>query len=120
MPRDEASASPGPPPLQSEAAPGASAGLDFAGVLTVWQMLAVTAASGVVQALDLPARLAFVMDMAGREDLPNAVALNSVIFNMASALGPAVGGQLLNLLHPQWCFLINALSYLPVLWALAQ
>ena len=96
------------------------AGLDFAGVLTVWQMLAVTAASGVVQALDLPARLAFVMDMAGREDLPNAVALNSVIFNMASALGPAVGGQLLNLLHPQWCFLINALSYLAVLWALAQ
>jgi MFS family permease len=96
------------------------AGLDFAGVLTPWQMLAVTAAGGIVQALDLPARLAFVMDMAGREDLPNAVALNSVVFNTASALGPAVGGQLLNVLHPQGCFLINALSYLAVLWALAQ
>ena len=51
---------------------------------------AVATAAGIVNALDLPARLAFVIDMVGRDDLPNAIALNSLLFNTARAVGPAL------------------------------
>src|SRR5260370_3357496 len=68
------------------------AGLGYAGVITPWKLVIITAFSGLVQALDLPALLAFCMDMAIREDLMNAVALNSLLFNVARALGPAAGG----------------------------
>jgi len=85
-----------------------------------WQLLLVAAGAGVVLAVDLPARLAFVMDMVGREDLPNAVALNSVLFNVARVLGPLIGVVVLQWLGPAVCFLANALSYVAVLWALAQ
>ncbi len=95
------------------------AGLGYAGVITPWKLVIITAFSGLVQALDLPARLAFVMDMASREDLMNAVALNSLLFNVARALGPAAGGQLMRWISPETCFVANALSYLAVLWALA-
>src|SRR5262249_10519743 len=84
-----------------------------------WQLLAVTAAAGVVQALDVPARMAFVMDLVSRDDLINAVALNSVLFNVARVLGPVFGVSLLIWLGPAVCFLVNALSYVAVLWALA-
>ena len=94
--------------------------LTFANVITPWQLLLVTAVSGLVQAIDLPARLAFVMDMAGREDLMNAVALNSLLFNVARVLGPAVSGFLMRWLAPEACFFVNALSYAAVLWALAR
>jgi len=96
------------------------AGLTFAGVIDRWQLLLVTVASGLVQAIDLPARLAFVMDMAGREDLMNAVALNSLLFNIARVIGPAISGFLMRWLAPEACFLANALSYVAVLWALAR
>src|SRR5437867_3556032 len=65
-----------------------------------------------------PARLAFVMDMVGRDDLLNAVALNSLVFNVARAVGPAVCAQLLPLLGPGPCFLLNGLTFLAVLAAL--
>jgi MFS family permease len=96
------------------------AGLTFAGVITPLQLLVVTAASGLVQAIDLPARLAFVMDMAGREDLMNAVALNSLLFNVARVVGPVISGFLMRWLAPEACFFANALSYAAVLWALAR
>jgi predicted MFS family arabinose efflux permease len=89
-------------------------------ILTARWLVAVSAAGGIVQAIDLPARLAFVMDMASREDLMNAVALNSLLFNVARALGPAVGGQIMRWISPEMCFVGNALSYLAVLWALAS
>jgi predicted MFS family arabinose efflux permease len=96
------------------------AGLTLSDVVTPWQLLVVAAANGLVQAVDLPARLAFVMDMAGREDLVNAVGLNSLLFNVARAFGPAMAGVLLYWVKPWACFLANALSYLAVLWALAS
>lgn len=65
------------------------AGLALGGCRSPWPYLIVTAAGGLVQAIDLPARLAFVSDMAGRQDLINAVALNSLLFNLARVLGPA-------------------------------
>ena len=66
----------------------------------------------------IPARLAFVLDLTSREDLMNAVALNSAVFNVARVIGPALGGLTLYLLGPGMCFLLNAASYLAVLWAL--
>jgi predicted MFS family arabinose efflux permease len=94
--------------------------LVFAGLVDPWLMLAITTATGIVQAIDLPARLAFVMDLAGREDLINAVGLNSVLFNVARVCGPALGGLVLFWWGPGVCFLINAISFVAVLWALAQ
>jgi MFS family permease len=97
----------------------ALAGLALAGVVQPWHLLVIGAANGVVNAVDLPARLSFVMDMVGRDDLVNAVALNSLLFNVARALGPAFAGPLLEVLSPGACFLVNGLSYVAVLAALA-
>lgn len=85
-----------------------------------WYLLAIAGAGGVTAAVDLPARLAFVVDMVGREDLVNAVALNALVFNVARLLGPFVGGQLLAWLDAGPCFLVNGLSYVAVLTALAS
>jgi MFS family permease len=87
--------------------------------VTPWHLLVVALACGVVNALDLPARLAFVMEMVGRDDLINAVALNSVLFNVARAVGPAVGAWCLGFVGPGPCFLVNGLSFVAVLAALA-
>jgi MFS family permease len=89
------------------------------GTVTCWHLLVIALANGLVNAVDLPSRLAFVMDMVGREDLVNAVALNSLLFNVARALGPALGGLLLTALGAGVCFLLNGLSYFAVLAALA-
>jgi MFS family permease len=94
--------------------------LVMAGWAGPWQLLIISILSGLVQAVDLPARLAFVMDMVGREDLTNAVALNSLLFNVARAIGPAFAGWVLKLLGPGLCFLANSLSFVPLLWALLQ
>ncbi|HEV3257450.1 MAG TPA: MFS transporter [Gemmataceae bacterium] len=98
------------------------AGLVFGRTIDPWLLLLITTAAGLVQAVDLPARLSFVNDMAGRNDLMNAVALNSLLFNVARVLGPALAG--LMLMVPDWgagaCFLVNGLSYLAVLWALRR
>ena len=87
--------------------------------VTPWHLLAVSLACGVVNAIDLPARLAFVVEMVGRDDLINAVALNSVLFNVARAGGPALGAWCLGAVGPGPCFLLNGLSFVAVLAALA-
>ncbi|MFN4260172.1 MAG: MFS transporter [Gemmataceae bacterium] len=92
--------------------------LVWLGKVEPWQLLVVSCLHGLFQAVDLPARLAFVNDLVGREDLVNAVALNSMLFNTARAVGPAIGGVMLFYAGPQACFLSNSLSYLAVLIAL--
>jgi predicted MFS family arabinose efflux permease len=92
--------------------------LHDAGQLTVWAMLGVMFAHGIVQAVDLPTRLAFIPALVDREDLSNAIALNSVLFNVARAIGPALAAALLVSVGPAWCFYLNALSYGAVLVAL--
>jgi predicted MFS family arabinose efflux permease len=94
--------------------------LHVTGSLSVWAMLAVMFVHGIVQAIDLPARLSFVPGLVERTDLANAVALNSLLFNVARALGPAVAAILLSLgpTGPLWCFALNAVSYLAVIIAL--
>jgi MFS family permease len=101
--------------------------LVLVGQITPWHLLAVATAAGIVGAIDLPARLAFVIDMVGREDLPNAIALNSMLFNLARMLGPIVSGYLLTKVGQAStgqiaagvCFLLNGLSFVAVLVALA-
>lgn len=97
------------------------AALTFTGVVQEWHIIALAAALGFVNSFDAPARQAFVVEMIGREDLPNGIALNSLMFNSARVIGPAVGGLLLALVGAAWCFTINGLSFLAVilgLWAM--
>ena len=73
---------------------------------------------GLVNAFDIPARQAFVVEMVGKEDLINAIALNSSMFNSARIIGPAVGGVLVAAIGEGWCFLANAISYMAVILGL--
>lgn len=93
--------------------------LVMTGVITVWQIIALSVIIGLINALDMPARQALVVDMIeDRADLGNAIALNSLIFQSARLLGPMVAGALIWLVGEWPCFLINAVSYLAVLAAL--
>ena len=75
--------------------------------------------AGLILAVDLTARQAFMVDMVGSgRDLPNAVALNAFIINGGRMLGPAIAGLLLTIVTPAVCFLLNAISYIPVIAAL--
>src|SRR5215471_5558514 len=70
---------------------------------------------GFVNAFDIPVRQSFVAEMVGREDLINAIALNSSMMNGARIIGPAVAGVLVAIVGEGWCFLLNGLSYLAVI-----
>jgi MFS family permease len=90
-------------------------GLTVAGVVTAWEIYLLTALRGIVLVLDAPARQALTFQMVGRDELPNAVALNSSLFNAARVVGPAAGGVLVATAGVGWCFGLNAASYLAVL-----
>ena len=96
----------------------ALAALTFAQAITVWEIIAIAFLVGVVNAFDVPIRQAFLVQMVVREDLPNAIALNSSIFNGARVVGPAIAGFALAWKGPAWCFLFNGLSFFAVLAAL--
>jgi MFS family permease len=94
------------------------AALTFTGIIQVWQIVLLAGITGVINAFDGPARQAFVVEMVGREDLPNAIAVNSMMFNGARIIGPALGGILLATVGTAWCFFINGLSFLAVIGCL--
>lgn len=97
----------------------ALAALTLSGQITVGWVYGLYAFQGVVNAFDMPARQAFVVQMVDRpEDLPNAIALNSSMFNMARLLGPSVAGVLIAAFGEGICFTIDAASYVAVLVAL--
>ncbi len=83
--------------------------------IQVWQIMVLAAGLGIVNAFDIPARQAFLMDMVGREDLMNAIALNSSMFNGARIVGPAVAGIVVAWVGEGWCFFVNAVSYIAVI-----
>jgi MFS family permease len=89
------------------------------GKVQVYQVMALAACLGVINAFDGPVRQAFVVEMVGREDLMNAIALNSSAFNTARILGPAIGGVLIARFGVGPVYLINAASYLAVIYSLA-
>ncbi|MCC7360037.1 MAG: MFS transporter [Anaerolineales bacterium] len=94
------------------------AALAFTQLIQVWHIVALAVALGFVNALEAPARQAFTVEMVGREDLTNAIALSSIMFNGARVVGPALGGLLLATVGDGWCFFINGLSFLAVIGGL--
>jgi len=85
----------------------------------IWQVVALAALTGVVNAVDLPARQAFVVDMVSRADLVNAIALNSSMFNGARIIGPALAGIVVAAIGEGWCFFANGVSFIAVIAGLA-
>ena len=81
----------------------------------VWHIFVLAALLGIVNAFDIPGRQAFLVDMVGKEDLMNAIALNSSMFNGARVIGPAVAGVLVARLGEGWCFFANGVSYIAVI-----
>jgi MFS family permease len=94
------------------------AGLTFSGLIQPWHIVLLAFFLGVANAFDAPTRQAFVLEMVTREDLTNAIALNSMMFNSAMAVGPAVAGLTYALVGPAWCFTINGVTFLAVIAAL--
>jgi MFS family permease len=90
-----------------------------AGVTQPWMVLALAGVFGIINAFDMPTRQSFVVELVGKEDLGNAIALNSAAFNTARIVGPAVAGVLLATVGEGGCFWLNALSYVAVLASLA-
>ncbi len=91
------------------------AGLTLFHVIRVWEIIVLATLLGVVNAFDIPARQAFLIDMVGREDLLNAIALNSSMFNGARIIGPAIAGLLVASIGEGWCFFANGVSYIAVI-----
>jgi MFS family permease len=95
------------------------AALIMTGKVEVWHILALTIFLGIVVAFDSPARHAFIVEMVGKkEDLGNAIALNSLVFNAARLIGPSIAGIVVALFGEGVCFLSNGLSYIAVIAAL--
>ena len=90
------------------------------GHAAVWNVYLMSVLLGFVNVVDNPARQTFVLEMVGREDLPNAVSLNSVVMNSSRVVGPAIGGVLIAAFGIAPCFYINAASYVAVIVALSM
>jgi len=94
---------------------GILAWLTISGRVQVWHIFVLAALLGVVNAFDIPGRQSFLVDMVGKEDLMNAIALNSSMFNGARVIGPAIAGILVARIGEGWCFAANAISYIAVI-----
>jgi MFS family permease len=86
----------------------------------LWQVYVLAAMLGMVNVFDNPARQTFIMEMVGREDLPNAVSLNTVVMNASRVVGPAIGGVIITLVGLGVCFFVNAASYIAVIVGLSM
>ncbi|MGH7721619.1 MAG: MFS transporter [Candidatus Dormibacteria bacterium] len=102
----------------SMAVAAALAGLALTHAAQVWEVFLLATASGCILILDTPVRQAFTIQMVGRSELPNAIALNSSLFNASRVFGPAIAGVLIATTGVGICFLLNAVSYLAVVGAL--
>jgi len=89
--------------------------LVWTGRVTTWQVMVLAVFFGVVNAFDIPARQAFIVELVGKEDLMNAIALNSSMFNAARIVGPAVAGVLIGVAGVGMCFFLNGVSYVAVI-----
>ena len=93
--------------------------LALSGRITVAEIIALQVLQGVINAFDTPARQAFVVEMVNdRADLPNAIALNSSMFNASRIIGPTIGGLIIAAVGEGWCFMIDAISYVAVILSL--
>lgn len=87
-------------------------------VVAVWQVMVLAGLVGVVNAFDIPARQAFLVELVGKDDLVNAIALNSSLFNATRIIGPAIAGVIIGAAGVGWCFFLNGISYIAVIWGL--
>jgi MFS family permease len=92
--------------------------LDFAHIVQPWHILVLAFLLGVANAFDAPARISFVLELVEREDMNNAIALNSTMYNAATVVGPSVAGLTYAAFGAGWCFMINGLSFIAVIVAL--
>ncbi len=88
--------------------------------VTIWHVIVLAALLGLVNAVDMPTRQAFIVDMVSRDDMMNAIALNSSMFNGARVIGPAVAGVVVAAIGEGWCFFANSISYIAVITGLAM
>jgi MFS family permease len=89
--------------------------LVWTGVVQVWHVLTLATLLGIASAFDIPMRQSFVIEMVGKDDLMNAIALNSSLFNGARVIGPALAGLLIGAVGIAWCYFFNGLSYIAVI-----
>ncbi len=92
--------------------------LTFTNTVAVWHIMLLAFLLGVSNALDAPTRQAIVVDLVGREHLASGIAMNSMIFNISRVIGPVVAGIVLTQIGPSWCFLLNGLSFVAVIFML--
>jgi MFS family permease len=92
--------------------------LVWAHVVAVWQVMVLAVFFGIVTAFDIPVRQAFVVELVGKDDLMNAIALNSSMFNAARVVGPAIAGLLIGIVGVGTCFFLNGVSYIAVIGGL--
>ena len=93
----------------------ALAALTLTGTVRIWHVFVLSALLGAVNAFDIPARQSFIVEMVGKPDLMNAIALNSSMFNASRVLGPAIAGILVANIGEGWCFFANGVSYVAVI-----
>jgi MFS family permease len=84
-------------------------------IVAVWQVLLLATLLGIASAFDIPMRQSFIVEMVGKDDLMNAIALNSSLFNAARVVGPAIAGFLIGAVGIAWCYFLNGLSFIAVI-----
>lgn len=94
--------------------------LVLSGHVTLWQVYCFAGIMGCITAFDSPARQTFIAELVGDEDLPNAIALNSSLFNLAQLIGPAIGGVLISIIGAGWVFIFNSASFIAVIASLMK
>jgi MFS family permease len=87
-------------------------------MVQVWHIIVLAFLLGIINAIDAPARQTIIKDMVGTENLPSGIALNAIMFNASRVVGPAAAGIALTQLGPAWCFFVNGLSFLAVIFML--
>lgn len=92
--------------------------LVFTNTVRYWHILLLAFLLGVSNCVDMPTRQSFTIEIAGKEDLMNAIALNSVTFNLARIIGPTIGALIMAYTGPAWCFFINGASFIAVIYGL--
>lgn len=92
----------------------------FLGWVQPWHIVIFAFALGTINAFDAPTRQSFVVEMVGKEDLQNAIGLNAAIFQGARIIGPSIAGILLAAIGPAWCFFLNGVSFIAVIYCLSQ
>lgn len=99
---------------------GILAALTLTDTIAIWHIYAIAALLGITNAFDSPARQSLIVSLTGREDLINAISLNSSMVNGARVIGPSIAGAIIGWAGEGWCFLINSLSYIAVIYGLLR